>query len=141
MHRRARRAGSRARAGATCSTAMSWGPRRPVACGPASGFGSRHREVVGMAGEAVGFIGLGIMGSRQAMNLRRAGFELTVFNRTRATAEAWGGGDGGAGGAPPAHGGGPGGGGVLVGGGGAPGGKGPPRGGGARARGPRGPPG
>jgi 3-hydroxyisobutyrate dehydrogenase-like beta-hydroxyacid dehydrogenase len=39
--------------------------------------------------ERVGFIGLGIMGSRQAANLRRAGFELTVFNRTRATAEAW----------------------------------------------------
>ena len=37
----------------------------------------------------VGFIGLGIMGSRQAVNLRRAGFELTVHNRTRATAEAW----------------------------------------------------
>jgi 3-hydroxyisobutyrate dehydrogenase-like beta-hydroxyacid dehydrogenase len=39
--------------------------------------------------ERVGFIGLGIMGSRQAANLRRAGFELTVYNRTRATAEAW----------------------------------------------------
>ena len=38
---------------------------------------------------AVGFIGLGIMGSRQAANLVRAGFELTVFNRTRATADAW----------------------------------------------------
>jgi 3-hydroxyisobutyrate dehydrogenase-like beta-hydroxyacid dehydrogenase len=37
----------------------------------------------------VGFIGLGIMGSRQAANLRRAGFELTVFNRTRERAEAW----------------------------------------------------
>lgn len=37
----------------------------------------------------LGFIGLGIMGSRQAANLRRAGHELTVFNRTRATAEAW----------------------------------------------------
>jgi 3-hydroxyisobutyrate dehydrogenase-like beta-hydroxyacid dehydrogenase len=37
----------------------------------------------------IGFIGLGIMGSRQAANLRRAGFELTVHNRTRATAEAW----------------------------------------------------
>ncbi|HEY8866684.1 MAG TPA: NAD(P)-dependent oxidoreductase [Solirubrobacteraceae bacterium] len=36
-----------------------------------------------------GFIGLGIMGSRMAANLRRAGFDLTVFNRTRATAEAW----------------------------------------------------
>jgi 3-hydroxyisobutyrate dehydrogenase-like beta-hydroxyacid dehydrogenase len=42
-----------------------------------------------MAGEAIGFIGLGIMGSRQAMNLRKAGFELTVYNRTRATADAW----------------------------------------------------
>jgi 3-hydroxyisobutyrate dehydrogenase-like beta-hydroxyacid dehydrogenase len=37
----------------------------------------------------VGFIGLGIMGSRQAANLRRAGFELTVFNRTHERAEAW----------------------------------------------------
>jgi 3-hydroxyisobutyrate dehydrogenase len=37
----------------------------------------------------VGFIGLGIMGSRQAANLRRAGHELTVFNRTREKAEAW----------------------------------------------------
>ena len=35
----------------------------------------------------VAFIGLGIMGSRMAANLARAGFELTVWNRTRATAE------------------------------------------------------
>jgi 3-hydroxyisobutyrate dehydrogenase-like beta-hydroxyacid dehydrogenase len=39
--------------------------------------------------ERVGWIGLGIMGSRQAANLRRVGYELTVFNRTRAKAEAW----------------------------------------------------
>src|SRR5215216_2962952 len=39
--------------------------------------------------EAIGFIGLGIMGSRQAASLRRAGFELTVYNRTRERAEAW----------------------------------------------------
>jgi 3-hydroxyisobutyrate dehydrogenase len=39
--------------------------------------------------ERVGFIGLGIMGSRQAANLLRAGYALTVFNRTRATAEGW----------------------------------------------------
>ncbi len=39
--------------------------------------------------ERVGFVGLGIMGSRQAANLARAGYELTVYNRTRATAEAW----------------------------------------------------
>jgi 3-hydroxyisobutyrate dehydrogenase-like beta-hydroxyacid dehydrogenase len=37
----------------------------------------------------VGFIGLGIMGSRMAANLRRAGHELVVHNRTAATAEAW----------------------------------------------------
>jgi 3-hydroxyisobutyrate dehydrogenase-like beta-hydroxyacid dehydrogenase len=37
----------------------------------------------------VGFIGLGIMGSRQAANLARAGHDLRVFNRTRETAEAW----------------------------------------------------
>jgi 3-hydroxyisobutyrate dehydrogenase-like beta-hydroxyacid dehydrogenase len=39
--------------------------------------------------DRVGFVGLGIMGSRQAANLARAGYELTVYNRTRATAEAW----------------------------------------------------
>src|SRR5918997_4451995 len=37
----------------------------------------------------IGFVGLGIMGSRMAANLARAGYDLTVFNRTRATAEAW----------------------------------------------------
>jgi 3-hydroxyisobutyrate dehydrogenase len=42
-----------------------------------------------MANESVGFIGLGIMGSRQAANLAEAGYELTVFNRTRERAEAW----------------------------------------------------
>jgi 3-hydroxyisobutyrate dehydrogenase-like beta-hydroxyacid dehydrogenase len=35
----------------------------------------------------VGFLGLGIMGSRMAANLVRAGFELTVWNRTEAKAE------------------------------------------------------
>ncbi|MEJ7797674.1 MAG: NAD(P)-dependent oxidoreductase [Solirubrobacteraceae bacterium] len=39
--------------------------------------------------ERIGFVGLGIMGSRQAANLARAGYELTVYNRTHATAEAW----------------------------------------------------
>jgi 3-hydroxyisobutyrate dehydrogenase-like beta-hydroxyacid dehydrogenase len=39
--------------------------------------------------ETVGFIGLGIMGSRQAANLARAGYELTVYNRTRERAEEW----------------------------------------------------
>jgi 3-hydroxyisobutyrate dehydrogenase len=42
-----------------------------------------------MATDSVGFVGLGIMGSRQAANLAKAGYELTVFNRTRERAEAW----------------------------------------------------
>jgi 3-hydroxyisobutyrate dehydrogenase len=37
----------------------------------------------------VAFLGLGIMGSRQAVHLVRAGHDVTVHNRTRATAEAW----------------------------------------------------
>ena len=37
----------------------------------------------------IGFIGLGIMGSRMAANLRRAGFELTVWNRTAERAREW----------------------------------------------------
>ena len=37
----------------------------------------------------VAFLGLGIMGSRQAANLRRAGFDLVVWNRTREKADAW----------------------------------------------------
>ena len=39
--------------------------------------------------ERVTFLGLGIMGSRMAANLVRAGFELTVWNRTASTAEAF----------------------------------------------------
>jgi 3-hydroxyisobutyrate dehydrogenase-like beta-hydroxyacid dehydrogenase len=35
----------------------------------------------------IGFIGLGIMGSRMAANVARAGFPLVVWNRTRETAE------------------------------------------------------
>jgi 3-hydroxyisobutyrate dehydrogenase len=41
------------------------------------------------AGDRVGFVGLGIMGSRMAANLRRAGFEVTVWNRTVEKAEIW----------------------------------------------------
>src|ERR1700757_2502311 len=35
----------------------------------------------------IGFIGLGIMGSRMAANLQKHGHPLVVFNRTRAKAE------------------------------------------------------
>jgi len=45
--------------------------------------------MAGMEVQRIGFVGLGIMGSRQAANLARAGHVLTVYNRTRATAESW----------------------------------------------------
>src|SRR6266571_4849305 len=35
----------------------------------------------------IGFIGLGVMGSRMAANLQKNGHSLVVFNRTRAKAE------------------------------------------------------
>ena len=41
------------------------------------------------ARERVGFLGLGIMGSRMAANLAAAGHRLTVWNRTREKAERW----------------------------------------------------
>ena len=34
----------------------------------------------------IGFIGLGIMGSRMAANLQKHGYPLMVFNRTRGKA-------------------------------------------------------
>src|SRR5438132_10201521 len=34
----------------------------------------------------IGFIGLGIMGGRMAANLQKHGYDLIVFNRTRAKA-------------------------------------------------------
>src|SRR5258705_2386818 len=37
--------------------------------------------------ERVAFLGMGIMGSRMAANLRKAGFDVVVWNRTRARAE------------------------------------------------------
>lgn len=37
----------------------------------------------------IGFLGLGIMGSRMAANVARAGHRVTVYNRTTATAQAW----------------------------------------------------
>jgi len=41
------------------------------------------------APEKVAFLGLGIMGRPQAANVRRAGFDLTVWNRTRERAESF----------------------------------------------------
>jgi 3-hydroxyisobutyrate dehydrogenase-like beta-hydroxyacid dehydrogenase len=39
--------------------------------------------------ERIGFLGLGIMGSRMAANVARAGFPLTVWTRTPGKAQAW----------------------------------------------------
>ena len=38
----------------------------------------------------VAFLGLGVMGFPMAGHLARAGYDVTVFNRTPARAEAWG---------------------------------------------------
>ena len=38
--------------------------------------------------DRLGFVGLGIMGSRMAANLLREGIPVTVWNRTRERAEA-----------------------------------------------------
>jgi 3-hydroxyisobutyrate dehydrogenase-like beta-hydroxyacid dehydrogenase len=45
--------------------------------------------VSGAAGERIGFLGLGIMGSRMAANLARAGYELAVWTHTPGKAQAW----------------------------------------------------
>src|SRR5580658_9561643 len=39
--------------------------------------------------ERIGFLGLGIMGSRMAANVRRAGFPLTVWTHTPGKAAQW----------------------------------------------------
>jgi 2-hydroxy-3-oxopropionate reductase len=52
--------------------------------GPPAGR-DRDEEAAPVA-ERIGFIGLGIMGRPMARNLLRAGFELTVYNRTPARA-------------------------------------------------------
>ena len=41
------------------------------------------------AGEKVAFIGLGVMGFPMAGHLARAGYDVTVYNRTAARAEEW----------------------------------------------------
>ncbi|MGA9876935.1 MAG: NAD(P)-dependent oxidoreductase [Solirubrobacteraceae bacterium] len=41
--------------------------------------------------ERIGFLGLGIMGSRMAANIARAGYELTVWTHTEGKAERWAG--------------------------------------------------
>src|SRR3954454_7783534 len=66
--------------------------RRPwVAPAPVTGSASKPQGEAAMAArERVAFLGLGIMGSRMARNLRGAGFDVTVWNRTRARADELG---------------------------------------------------
>jgi 3-hydroxyisobutyrate dehydrogenase-like beta-hydroxyacid dehydrogenase len=52
-------------------------------------FESRHPEAAATA-DRVAFLGLGIMGSRMARNLRAAGFDVVVWNRTRSRADELG---------------------------------------------------
>jgi 3-hydroxyisobutyrate dehydrogenase-like beta-hydroxyacid dehydrogenase len=47
--------------------------------------------------DRIGFVGLGIMGSRMAANLARAGHDVRVYNRTAEKARAWAGEHGGEG--------------------------------------------
>ena len=55
-----------------------------------SGSRSRPREEADTAArERVGFLGLGIMGSRMAVHVARAGFRLTVWTHTPGKAAAW----------------------------------------------------
>src|SRR3954467_10123663 len=88
MPRPARTAAATGSRGETSSTARSSRRRRRASWARGSDCGSRLPEVAALA-ERVGFIGLGIMGSRMAANLVRAGFPVTVWNRTRERAEAW----------------------------------------------------
>ncbi|MGH3322052.1 MAG: NAD(P)-dependent oxidoreductase [Streptosporangiaceae bacterium] len=46
------------------------------------------REIGRVMAESLGFAGIGIMGSGMSRNLLEAGFPLTVYNRTRARADA-----------------------------------------------------
>jgi 3-hydroxyisobutyrate dehydrogenase-like beta-hydroxyacid dehydrogenase len=46
-------------------------------------------ERIAPPAELIGFLGLGIMGSRMAANVRRAGYELTVWTHTPGKAERW----------------------------------------------------
>src|SRR6476619_7398663 len=89
MRRAARTEAATERSDATRSMATSC-PRRPrVACDPVTDSESKPPEAADTA-ERVAFLGLGIMGSRMARNLRAAGFDVVVWNRTRARAEELG---------------------------------------------------
>lgn len=53
--------------------------------------------------ERIGFLGLGIMGSRMAANVRNAGYQLTVWTHSEGKAERWAAGHGASAAATPAE--------------------------------------
>src|SRR5947208_1994390 len=55
------------------------------------------------APQTVALLGLGIMGSRMGMNLRKAGFDVVGWTRTAGKAEAWAQGHGATAAATPAE--------------------------------------
>src|SRR3954452_5982791 len=73
----------------TASTVNRCQARPRVACAPVTDSASKPQEAAGTA-DRVAFLGLGIMGSRMARNLRGAGFDVTVWNRTRSRADELG---------------------------------------------------
>jgi 3-hydroxyisobutyrate dehydrogenase-like beta-hydroxyacid dehydrogenase len=54
-----------------------------------SDFASKPQEEADMATERIGFLGLGIMGSRMAVNVAKSGRELTVWTHTDGKAARW----------------------------------------------------
>src|SRR5438270_10426646 len=95
MRRGALTAAGRGRAVATCSTDARSRASRPGRWRADSGCASKHQVVEDGAmpeaqrAQRIGFLGLGIMGSRMAANVARAGFELTVWTHTPGKAERW----------------------------------------------------
>jgi 3-hydroxyisobutyrate dehydrogenase-like beta-hydroxyacid dehydrogenase len=51
--------------------------------------GTAARAGATRVAERIGFLGLGIMGSRMAANVRKAGYELTVWTHSEGKAERW----------------------------------------------------
>ena len=62
-----------------------WYAPVPIAASPThlpSRAGTLEHLLEEICVERIAFVGLGTMGAAMAANLRRAGFELTVWNRT-----------------------------------------------------------
>src|SRR5271167_3126392 len=70
---------------------MRWRARRRERWRPGSGFASKRPvgEDSAVPGERIGFLGLGIMGSRMAANVAAAGYPLSVWTHTPGKAERW----------------------------------------------------